>query len=413
MKMKAFLIFLMLICLVMLPAGVLAQDLPDKKEARGIAKEAYIYANPVVDSYRIIYGAFVDEKDPEYKAPFNQIKNIARVYTHEDRAVQTPNSDTPYSWLALDLRTEPFVLTVPPVEKERYFSIQLIDLYTHNFAYIGSRTTGNGGGHFLIAGPGWQGDTPDGITKVIRSETELMLAVYRTQLFNPADIEKVKAIQTGYKVQPQSAFLGKPAPKAAPAIDFIEPLTREEITKSPKIFQQLNFVLQFCPMHPSEQQLMTRFAKLNIGAGKNFDWASFSPEIQAAIGQGIKDAWADFSELKKQADADEVGSGEVFGTREHLDNNYLYRMAAAVLGIWGNSEEEAIYPSYYVDADGQRQGAQLVAGSRGAFLGDSASLLAQRGSIGRHLETAAADAGAIEHAIMAPGATKTRIKPLA
>jgi hypothetical protein len=354
MKMKAFLIFLMLICLVMLPAGVLAQDLPDKKEARGIAKEAYIYANPVVDSYRIIYGSFVDEKDPEYKAPFNQIKNIARVYTHEDRAVQTPNSDTPYSWLALDLRTEPFVLTVPPVEKERYFSIQLIDLYTHNFAYIGSRTTGNGGGHFLIAGPGWQGDTPDGITKVIRSETELMLAVYRTQLFNPADIEKVKAIQTGYKVQPQSAFLGKPAPKAAPAIDFIEPLTREEITKSPKIFQQLNFVLQFCPMHPSEQQLMTRFAKLNIGAGKNFDWASFSPEIQAAIGQGIKDAWADFAELKKQADAGEVGSGEVFGTREHLDNNYLYRMAAAVLGIWGNSEEEAIYPSYYVDADGQK-----------------------------------------------------------
>jgi len=323
-------------------------------EARTIAKEAYIYANPVVDSYRIIYGSFVDKSDPEYKAPFNRIENISRVYTHEDRAVQTPNSDTPYSWLALDLRIEPFVLSVPPIEKERYFSIQLIDLYTHNFAYIGSRTTGNQGGHFLMAGPGWDGNVPDGITKVLPCETELMLAIYRTQLFEPGDIEKVKAIQAGYTVQPLSAFLGKPAPKAAPPIEFIKPLTREEITKSPKIFQQLNFVLQFCPTHPSEEKRMARFAKLDIGAGKDFNWNAFPPEIQAAIGQGIKDAWADFAELKKRTEAGDISSGDAFGTREHLKNNYLFRMAAAVLGIWGNSAEEAIYPSYYVDAKGQK-----------------------------------------------------------
>ena len=98
------------------------------EEARTIAKEAYIYANPIVDSYRILYTSFVDSKDPEFKGPWNQVINIPRVYTHEDRAVQTPNSDTPYSWLGLDLRDEPIVLTVPPMEKERYFSIQLIDL---------------------------------------------------------------------------------------------------------------------------------------------------------------------------------------------------------------------------------------------------------------------------------------------
>ncbi|MEJ2265038.1 MAG: DUF1214 domain-containing protein [Anaerolineales bacterium] len=149
-------------------------------------------------------------------------------------------------------------------------------------------------------------------------------------------------------------FLGQPAPKAASAIDFIKPLSREEITKSPKIFQQLNFVLQFCPTHPSEQELMARFAKLNIGAGKTFDWDAFSPELQAAIGQGIAAAWGEFAELKKLADAGKVPSGDVFGTREHLKNNYLYRMAAAVVGIWGNSQEEAIYPSYYVDAEGRK-----------------------------------------------------------
>lgn len=323
------------------------------EEARAIAKEAYVYGNPAVDGYRIMYSYFVDASNPDYKSSWNDIKNIPRVYTHEDRAVQTPNSDTPYSFLALDLRAEPMVLTVPSMDEDRYFSIQLIDLYTHNFEYLGSRTIGNDGGQFLITGPGWNGKVPDGITKKIESETELMLAIYRTQLYNPEDLDNVKAIQEIYKAQSLSEFIGGPAPEAAPEIDFIAPLSQEEIRESPKVFEQLNFVLQFCPTHPSEKELMERFAKLNIGAGKDFNWDGFSPEIQEAIGQGMKDAWADFADLKKRADAGEITSGEIFGTREFLNNNYLYRMAAAVLGIWGNSAAEAIYPSYYVDADGE------------------------------------------------------------
>jgi hypothetical protein len=324
------------------------------EEARAIAKEAYIYANPLVDSYRAMYSWFIDRQSPEFKASWNQIGNVPRVFTPDDKAVQSPNSDTPYSFLALDLRSEPIVLTVPKIEKDRYFSIQLIDLYTHNFDYIGSRTSGNDGGRFLIAGPGWKGDTPNGIKKVIRSETELAIAIYRTQLFKPDDIENVKAIQAKYKVQTLSAYLGKPAPKAAPQIQFIKPLTREEITKSPKVFQQLNFVLQFCPTHSSEKELMTRFAKIDIGAGRTFAWDKFTPEIQQAIGEGMKDAWAEFAQLKARGDAGEIGTADIFGTREHLQNNYLYRMAGGALGLWGNSEAEAIYPAYWVDADGQK-----------------------------------------------------------
>ena len=127
---------------------------PDTQQVRTIAKEAYIYGFPMVDGYRILYAYFVDTSSPEYKAPFNTLKNIPRVYTPEDKAVQTPNSDTPYSMLGMDLRAEPLVVTVPMVEKDRYFSNQLIDAYTFNFDYIGSRTTGNDGGSFLVAGPG-------------------------------------------------------------------------------------------------------------------------------------------------------------------------------------------------------------------------------------------------------------------
>jgi len=139
----------------------------------------------------------------------------------------------------------------------------------------------------LITGPGWNGKVPAGITKKNESETELMLAIYKTQLYNPEDLDKVKEIQEGYKVQALSEFIGEPAPKAAPKIDSIAPLSQEEIRKSPKVFEQLNFVLQFCPTHATDKELMSRFAKLNIDAGKSFDWDSFSPEIQEAIEQGI------------------------------------------------------------------------------------------------------------------------------
>lgn len=323
-------------------------------EARSIAKEAYIYGFPIVDNMRIQYGYFVNQDNPEYKAPYNQICNIPRVYTPEDKALQTPNSDTPYSWIGLDLRTEPIVVTVPPIEKERYWSLQLIDLYTHNFDYLGSRATGNGGGSFAIAGPNWNGETPAGIKKVVSCETQIALGLFRTQLYDPSDLEAVKQIQQQYRVQPLSAFLGQPASAAAPAIDFPQPLTPEAQRTSIEFFDLLNFYLQFCPTHPSEVELMERFAKINIGAGKNFT-AALSPEMKKAVEDGIADAWKEFDENKKaNVDTGKITAADGFGTREFLQNNYLFRMSSAVLGIYGNSKEEALYPLYYTDSEGHK-----------------------------------------------------------
>jgi hypothetical protein len=297
--------------------GVQAQD-ATPEETRAIAREAYIYGFPMVDSYRIQHAYFVDSKNPEYKGPWNLIVNTPRVYTPADTAIQTPNSDTPYSWLGLDLRAEPMVVTMPMIEKDRYFAVQLIDWYTFNFDYIGSRATGNDGGSFLIAGPGWKGETPKGVNKVFRSETEFVFAAYRTQLFSPDDIDNVKKVQAGYKAEPLSAFLGQPAPAATPAVDFIKPLTLDEERKSLEFFNILNFILQFCPTVPSETDLMARFAKIGIGAGKTFDASKLTPEMTAAFEQGRADAWADFDNLRKQVDAGKVTSGDVFGTRAYL-----------------------------------------------------------------------------------------------
>jgi hypothetical protein len=237
---------LLIFCSIAFCLRAQAQDI-SADEARTVAKEAYIYGFPLVDSYRIQYSYFVDHSNPEFKGAWNEVHNTARIYTPEDKAIQSPNSDTPYSFVGADLRAEPLVFTVPAVEKGRYYSLQFIDMYTFNFAYVSSRATGNEAGTYLLAGSNWKGDKPYGIKEVIRSETEFAFIIYRTQLFNSGDIDNVKKIQAGYKVEPLSKFLDKPAPSSPPVVDFIKPLSPEEERKSAEFFDILNFVLQFCP----------------------------------------------------------------------------------------------------------------------------------------------------------------------
>jgi hypothetical protein len=323
------------------------------EQARAIAKEAYIYGFPMVDNYRVQYAYFVNKEDPEYKGGWNEIHNTARVYTPEDKAIQTPNSDTPYSAVGADLRAEPLVLTVPPIEQDRYYSLQFVDAYTYNFAYVGSRTTGNGGGKYLLAGPNWKGDKPEGINEVIRSDTDLAFVLYRTQLFGPSDIDQVKKVQAGYRVQPLSGYLNQPPPAPAAAIDFVPPLTPDQQKTSPQFFEILSFALRFAPTLPSEKDLRARFETIGIGPEGNFEADKLTPEMRSAIEGGMADAWAEFNTFKKdKVDTDQVSSADFFGTAADLKDNYLYRMAGAVLGIFGNTAAEAIYPGSFNDSSG-------------------------------------------------------------
>ena len=322
-------------------------------QARAIAKEAYIYGFPMVDSYRIQYAYFVDPSSPEYKGPWNEVHSVARVFTPADKAVQTPNSDTPYSMLGADLRAEPLVLTVPPIDKDRYFSLQFIDGYTHNFAYVGTRTTGNGGGNYLLAGPGWTGDKPEGVTDVIKSDTDFALVAYRTQLLGPDDLDNVKQIQAGYQAQPLSGFLNQPAPPAPPVIDWPKPLNPDEQKTSLRFFDLLDFQLKYAPPLASEKDLRARFDSIGLTGDGTFNTAKLSPDMQEAFKGGMADAWAEFATFKKdKIDTGEVTSGAMFGTKEELNGNYLYRMAGAVIGIYANSRAEAMYPVLSTDSDG-------------------------------------------------------------
>src|SRR6195256_365689 len=251
-----------------IPASAQAKaEWPDIREAKAIAEEGFIYGLPIVMNYAVMYEYSVDKNSGQYKAPFNQINNEARVFTYKDTAVITPNSDTPYSIAWLDLRAEPIVLSVPAVEKARYYSVMLCDGNTFNYGYIGSRATGSEAGDYLVVGPNWQGVTPPGIMKVFRSSTQFSAVAYRTQLFNAADMPNVEKIQAGYKVQPLSQYLKQPAPPAAPAVDF--PKINAEMAKT-GFFEYLDFALQFAPAGPEEKEIRAKLASLGIGVGKKF-----------------------------------------------------------------------------------------------------------------------------------------------
>ena len=324
-----------------------------QEQARAIAKEAYIYGFPMVDSYRIQHAYFVDKESPEYKGAWNQVHNSSRLYTPADKAIQTPNADTPYSTVGADLRAEPLVFTVPPIQQDRYYSLQFIDAYTYNFAYVGSRTTGNGGGKYLLAGPGWKGEKPAGVDEVIRSDTDLAMVLYRTQLFGPSDIDNVKKIQEGYQVAPLSVFLSQPQQATAPPIDFVPPLTSEQERTSPQFFEIMSFLLRYAPPLGGEQAMRDRFASIGIAPNGSFDADKLSPEMRSAVEAGMADAWAEFEKLRKdEVDTGKIGAAQFFGTAADLKGNYLYRMAGAVLGIYGNTAAEALYPALVNDSAG-------------------------------------------------------------
>ena len=322
------------------------------EEIKAIAEEGFIYGLPIVMNCAVMYEFAVDAKNSQFKAPFNQISNDDHVATPADTAVVTPNSDTPYSVVWLDLRAEPMVISVPAVARERYYSVQLIDGNTYNYGYIGSRATGSEPGDYLVVGPDWKGEKPAGIKKVFTSTTPFSFIVYRTQLFNPGDMPNVEKVQAGYKAQPLSAFLKQPPPAAAPKIDFL-PATTEGIKKN--FFEYLDAALQFIPVTPESKDVRARLATIGIGPGRTFEFKDLSLEHKAAIALGMKEG--DDKVDKWLAGGTKIingwSVGSFFGDSAFYQGDWLKRAAAAKGGIYGNDAAEATYPLTRVDAKGE------------------------------------------------------------
>ena len=317
-------------------------------EVRAITREAWLYAYAPLQGYQTMYNQTQNKAFGGYVGGFNKFRHYARSSTPADTDIVTPNNDTPYSWAWLDLRAEPMVLSLPAVAAPRYYVNQWFDLYTHNFAYTGVRATGREAGTYLFAGPRWMGEVPKGISQVFDTETEFVGTLTRTQLLGPDDVTAMQSVQDGYTLVPLSQFTGTPAPAPAPAIAW--PAWDAAKAEGLDFIAYLNALLPFMPVNPSEQDMFARFARIGIGSGRAFDAAALAPEIRVAMEEGIAEA----ARTLKEGALQQKDSRALFGTRTDLGADYITRRNyGAMLGIYGNTKEEAVYGSQQTDGDGK------------------------------------------------------------
>jgi hypothetical protein len=317
-------------------------------DAERIAREAMVFAYPMLFNYKTIWEQTQDHLGASFIGGFNRYRHYTHSYTAADTDIVTPNNDSPYSWAWFDLRREPVVLRVPKVGTDRYYVVQMFDLFTFNFAYVGVRATGFEAGDYLIAGPGWDGEIPEGITDVLRPETQLAGTLTRTALFGSEDMPNVRAIQHGYAIQPLSEYAGLRPPPPVPTP--VVPEWDEQRALSSDFVGYLNFLLQFVEPHPSESELYERLAGIGVGAGRAWRPEDVPPDVLAAIEAGAQQGLAHIQE-KASKTTSSIG---LFGSREQLGEDYLTRAVAAQMGIYGQVAEEAVYGGSRLDANGEQ-----------------------------------------------------------
>jgi hypothetical protein len=336
-----------------------AMEATTPKEATIIAEEAYIYAFPMMESYRTMYVQAVDRTAPGHLGPFNQLAHKTELIGPGFKDVVRPNNDTMYSLAWLDLRAQPIVVTVPEI-KDRYYSVQLVDMFTHNFAYVGTRATGTEPGSYVIAGPEWQGTKPGDVKEVFRSETNFVYCIIRTEVDGPRDVTAVVELQKRYLLTPMNVFLGRSRVPVAAGITF--PAYDPNKAKAAGFIDLFNFLLTQVTIPPGERELMVRFARIGIEPGAQSASLGLSLEVRDAIDAGvgrgimaITGAMEDPGKLEGvsvRTDHGWQGIDGLFGDGEAMRHKYLVRAIAAMFGLYGNDLEEAYYPAGNSDASG-------------------------------------------------------------
>jgi hypothetical protein len=171
------------------------------------------------------------------RAQVNQYGLVRQLRGPEFKQIATPNNDTLYAQAFVDLSREPMVVSVPAVEKDRYYVLQLWDVNGDTFAHIGTRTTGRDAGHYALVGPNWQGSLPAGI-KGIKSNYNNLAIWCRIGVRVPDDVKNAQAIQDQLRLTPLSQF-GKRDDQIPPDMAFSE--QRVLYNKPPDLPADLEF----------------------------------------------------------------------------------------------------------------------------------------------------------------------------
>lgn len=325
-------------------------------EAQAIAAEAYVYFYPLV-TMDVTRKQLInsDPKIAGIGGPPNTFDNIQAYPTADMRAVVRPNFDTLYSSAWVDLTNEPMVVSVPDTGG-RYYLLPMLDMWSDVFASPGWRTTGTKAANFLLTPPGWNGNVPQGLTR-INAPTPNVWIIGRTKTDGPADYAAVHEIQRGYKITPVSEW-GKPPVTVTQTIDpsvdvKTPPKTQVDTMAGDKFFAYAAELLKVNPPHITDEPILARMKRIGFERGKSFDIAKVDATARKAIddapAQAQKLMALKFPTLARVANnwsmnTDTMG---VYG------NYYLKRAIVAQVGLGANLPEDAIYPGSIGDENGK------------------------------------------------------------
>ncbi len=324
-------------------------------EAAELAEAAYVFGYPLVLMDVTRAGSTAVSKPSGLKAPSNQFAHTREIPDVAFIDVISPNVDALYSTAWLDLAKEPIILSVPAIGG-RYYSMQIMDAWTNVFAHPGSRTTGAAAGDFAIVGPNWTGELPKGV-QVLKSPTNMVWIVGRTQINGKDDYTAVHSIQDQYKLVPLSAWGKNYSPESG------APVAKEANPKPPveqvaqmdagSFFARLNELMKNNPPTAADRETIKRFASVSVAPGELFDLAKREPTIAKAVERGVRAAREKIEAEARKPRGKLVNNWSIITDgMGRFEKDYLFRSAVAQIGLGANLPEDALYPSTRVDGEG-------------------------------------------------------------
>jgi hypothetical protein len=332
----------------------------DAKEAIEIASEAYIYGYSLITTEVTRVQMTNVAKVDALHGPMGQFINVLRYPPADYRGVSAPNADTLYSVAWVDVGREPAVFSHPDMGK-RYYLLPMYSLWMPVIESPGSRTTGEKAATYLITGPNWRGEVPQGMTQ-IKSPTRYMLILGRIYANGTeADYKIVNQVQQELKIVPLSAY-GKPFTYVAPPVDpnpgFSMTDKPQDVIVRMSTSEYFNRMARLmggdAPPAAEDAPIVAKMAKIGIVPGQRFDITKLDLAVQEAIQDLPKTALA---KIVAQATGESklVNGWKIGGVMTgRYGTNYFARALIAAIGWPANLSEDAVYPTTFVDENGDK-----------------------------------------------------------
>jgi hypothetical protein len=327
-----------------------------EEEARQLGIDAVVYGYPLV-LVDVTKQVQTNVTTPEHngRAPINQFSSFLKYPTAAYRDVVRMNVDTLYSFAWLDLSKEPLVLSVPDTH-DRYYLMPILDGWTDVFASPGKRTTGTKAGDFAIVGPNWTGTLPAGM-KELKSPTNMAMIAGRTQANGSADYAAVNAIQKQYRLTPLSAFEKPYTPPAGvvdPQIDMkTPPVDQVNRMSAETFFNRLATLMTSNRPATADAPMLAKLAKIGVVPGRTFDISTLDPAVTKGLDGSVQTAVAKMAAAGKEIGTPANGWRVMPMTLADFGTDYDLRGEIALFGIGANLAKDAVYPTAFVDGDGQ------------------------------------------------------------